>query len=186
VAASPLTLEAVLAAVVRGRVAYLVLSPEQKRALRDADGQAALDVVRHLLGARDVIGAPERFPLTEQAFQAIACRLGHSLGQKRCRFLIRRLRSERVLADSGCYRQRYRHSSARSGLNVSLLRLGRRSRPPKRKRPVGSRPVVKRRNRVRWWQHPLFGDLLERPPPELPRRQAARMRSLDEVYQSPR
>lgn len=53
----PPHLEAVLARVVRGRVAYLVLSPEQKRALRDRDGQRALDVLRHLLGARGAIGA---------------------------------------------------------------------------------------------------------------------------------
>jgi hypothetical protein len=39
---------------------------------------------------------------------------------------------------------------------------------------------------MRWWQHPLFGDLLGLPPPEIPRSWARRMTSLDEVFQSPR
>lgn len=178
----PPHLEAVLARVVRGRVAYLVLSPEQKRALRDRDGQRALDVLRHLLGARGAIGAPERFPLTEQAFQAVARRLGHELGQKRCRRLIARLKAAQVIAGSGQYRQPYRRSAARSGRKVVLHRLARRLRPATRKRPVGKRSAVKRRRRPRWWEHPLFGDLLQRPPPELPRAVAARMRSLDELF----
>ena len=59
----------VLADVRRGRVAYLYLTPEQKRRLRDQDGQLALDVLRHLLGARADRRDPERFPLTEGAFQ---------------------------------------------------------------------------------------------------------------------
>ena len=174
------TLEHVLANVVRGRVAYLVLSPEQQRALRDRDGKRALDVLRHLLGAREAIDAPERFPLTEQAFQGVARRLGHELGQKRCRRLIARLRSAGVIAGSGCYRQAYRRSAVRSGLKVALHRLARRLRPATRKRPVGKRLPVKRPRRPRWWEHPLFGDLLQRPPPELPRAIAVRMRSLDE------
>jgi hypothetical protein len=56
------TLEAVLAAFRPGRVVGLDLTREQKRELRDADGQIALDVLRHLLGARAAVGAPERFP----------------------------------------------------------------------------------------------------------------------------
>jgi len=58
------------------RVAYVCLAPEQKRALRNPRGQIALDVLRRLLGARPL--TPERFPLTEQAFQAVALRLGTS------------------------------------------------------------------------------------------------------------
>jgi hypothetical protein len=181
------SLGAVLANVARGRVAYLVLTPEQKRALRDRDGQIALDVYRHLLGARDAIGAPERHPLTEGAFQAVALRLGYVIGQKRCRVLIRRLRAEQVAGGSGFYRQPYRNTGSRSGFKVSLYRLGRRAlRLSKRKRPVGNRQPVKRRRRARWWEHPLFGDLLSRPPPELTRANAARMRSLDELFASPR
>jgi hypothetical protein len=185
VAAAP-TLEAVLANVLRGRVAYLVLSPEQKWALRDAEGQAALDVLRHLLGARDAVRAPERFPLTEQAVQAVARRLGHRIGQKRCRSLIRRLRSARVVAGAGQYRQPYRDSAARSGFKVALHCLARRLRSNKRKRPVGKGGSVKRRKRLHWWEHPLFGDLLGRPPPEIPRSRVERMRSLDELFLSPR
>jgi hypothetical protein len=48
----PITLEAVLANVQQGRVAYLMLTQEQKRALRDPEGQIAVNVLRHLLGAR--------------------------------------------------------------------------------------------------------------------------------------
>ena len=73
--AGPPHLEDVLANVCRGRVAYLVLTRKQKRALHDPDGRIALDVLRHLLGARPMV--PERFPLTEQAFQAVARRLGY-------------------------------------------------------------------------------------------------------------
>ena len=185
VARSAVTLEAVLANVVRGRVAYLVLTPEQKRALRDRDGRLALDVLRHLFGARDAIGAPERSPLVESAFQAVARKLGHEVGQKRPRLLIRRLHAAGVIVDSGQYRQPYRNSATRSGFKVALYRLGRRAAPlaSKAKRPVGSAPRVKR---LRWWAHPLFGDLLQRPPPELTRSRAERMRSLDEVSGAPR
>ncbi|HEY3206550.1 MAG TPA: hypothetical protein VGJ58_06325 [Gaiellaceae bacterium] len=185
--AASVTLEAVLAQVVRGRVAYLVLSPEQKAALRDRDGQTALDVLRHLLGARDAVRAPERFPLTEQAFQAIALRLGYVLGQKRCRALIRRLRTHRIVNGAGSYRQPYRNTPAPSGFRVALHRLARRACGfAKRKRPVGSRKRVKDSDRVPWWQHELFGDLLGRPPPEITPARAARMRSLDELFLSPR
>jgi hypothetical protein len=82
-------LESVLANVCRGRVAYVALTPEQNRMLRDPDGRIALDVLRHLLGARPL--APERFPLTEQAFQSVARRLGYVVGQKRCRGMTKRL-----------------------------------------------------------------------------------------------
>ena len=71
--AGPL-LQDVLVNVRRGRVAYLCLTPEQKRALRDPEGQVALNVLRHLLGARPM--NPERFPLAQEALQAIARRLG--------------------------------------------------------------------------------------------------------------
>jgi hypothetical protein len=76
-------LQDVLANVCRGRVVYICLTREQKRELRDSEGRIALDVLRHLLGARPM--TPERFPLTEQAFQAVARRLGYVVGQKRCK-----------------------------------------------------------------------------------------------------
>jgi hypothetical protein len=183
----PARLEQVLAGIQRGRVAYLVLTREQKRTLRDPDGRIALDVLRHLLGARPMI--PERFPLTEQAFQAVARRLGYIVGQKRCRRMIRRLLASGVIGSAGQYRQPYRISAARSGYCVALYKLARRlraSRLAKRKRPVGNRTPVKSDFRARWWQHPLFGDLLGLPPPDIPRPSVWRMRSLDEVFQSPR
>ncbi len=178
------TLEVVLGDVQRGRVAYLCLPPEQKRELRDGDARIALDVLRHLLGARPM--NPERFPLTEAAFQAVARRLGYIVGQKRSRAMIRRLRAAGVIGAAGSYRQPYRNSAARSGFRVALYRLGRRLRLPrfKRKRPVGSKPRVKTISRPRWWQHPLFGDATGLPPPHLTRRDARRMRSLDEVSQA--
>jgi hypothetical protein len=181
------TLEQVLGDVRRGRVAYLVLTPEQKRAFRDLDGATALDVLRHLLGARPMV--PERFPLTEGAFQAVAHRLGYVVGGKRCRTMITRLRSAGVVARAGQYRQPYRNSAARSGFCVTLYKLGRRlrgARASKRKRPVGNPAPVKRNLRPRWWQHPLFGDVTGLPPPEIPRPRLVRMKSLDEVFQGER
>jgi len=56
----PPDLQNVLAGVLRGRVAYICLIREQKRALCDPEGRIALDVLRHLLGARPM--TPERFP----------------------------------------------------------------------------------------------------------------------------
>jgi hypothetical protein len=58
-------LEPVLAGVRPGRVAPLDLTHEQKRALRDRDGQAALHVLRHLIGGRAIAAQGElltRFP----------------------------------------------------------------------------------------------------------------------------
>jgi len=141
-AGTPL-LQDVLANVCRGRVAYLALTPEEKRALRDPEGQIALDVLRHLLGARPI--NPERFPLAEGAFQSIARRLGYVVGQKRCRRMVRRLRETGVVGLCGQYRQSYRNSAVRSGFCVRLYMLGRRLRTSglgKRKRPVGKRAPV--------------------------------------------
>lgn len=75
-------LQAVLAHVVPGRVAYLALTREQKRALRDKKGQLALDTLRHLLGARDAAfeNAPEKIPVVELAFQAVARKRAHEIG----------------------------------------------------------------------------------------------------------
>jgi hypothetical protein len=181
------TLERVLANVRRGQVAYLVLTAEQRRALKDPEGRVALDVLRHLLGARPMV--PERFPLTEQAFQAVARRLGYVVAQKRCRRMVGRLVESGVIGRAGHYRQPYRNLPGRSGFRVALYRLGRRlraPRPAKRKRPVGNPAPVKPNVGVRWWQHPLFGDLLGLPPPEIPGARVARMKALDEVFQGAR
>jgi hypothetical protein len=98
----PLHLLNVLAGVRRGRVAYLCLTPTQVRELRDPDGRIALDVLRHLLGARPM--TPERFPLTEEALQGVARRLGYVVGQKRCRRMVKRLLASDVIARCGHYR----------------------------------------------------------------------------------
>ena len=74
----------VLAAFTPGCATRLTLSAEQKHALRDRDGQLALDVVRHLLGARAAVTASGSFPLTEATFQTIARKLGQRVGIKRC------------------------------------------------------------------------------------------------------
>jgi hypothetical protein len=181
------SLLSVLADVRRGRVAYLCLTPEQKRNLRDRDGQVALDVLRHLLGARADRRDPERFPLTEGAFQAIARKIGQDVGQKRARALTRRLRAAGVITLSGQYRQPYRDFAVRSGFVVPLFSLARRALPASNaKRPVGKPASVKRKIRPRWWAHPLFGDINGLPPPEIPKPRVRQMTSLDEVFQSPR
>jgi hypothetical protein len=56
------SLGAVLAAVAPGRTARLSLTAAQKRKLGDRDGQLALDVVRHVLGARVAAVAPAAPP----------------------------------------------------------------------------------------------------------------------------
>ena len=179
-------LEQVIANVVRGRVAYLCLTREQKRQFNDSDGRLALDVLRHLLGAR--ADERERFPLAEIAFQAVAHKLGYQIGQKRSRRLIKRLLGTGVITGSGHYRQPYRNTATRSGFKVALYRLGRHTArlASKAQRPVGKRRSVKSRIRPRWWQHPLFGDICGLPPPQIPRPNLGRMRSLDECFQSPR
>jgi hypothetical protein len=178
------TLIDVLGEVRRGRVAYLGLTPDQRRALRDHDDQIALDVLRHLLGARKDRRDPEDFPLTEAAFQAVARKLGYRVGQKKARRLIGRLIEAGVVIVSGSYRQAYKRSAARSGFRVRLLRLARRSGllPSGRKASVGKRSFVNRRKRPRWWAHPLFGVAEGRPPPGIPRARLCRMRSLDERF----
>jgi hypothetical protein len=182
-----LSLEAVLAEVRPGRVVYLDLTREQRRALSDPDGQTALDVLRHLLGAREAMNAPERFPLTEETFCAVARKLGRPVGQKRARRLAARLVESSVVGNSGHYRQPYRYSEPRDGFHVRLYKLiaGVRQLPLKTQLPVGKRQRVKRRSRPRerrrWWQHPLFGMPDGRPPPGIRKDVAKKMRSLDEM-----
>jgi len=122
---------------------------------------------------------PEAFPLTEDAFQAVARRLGLSIGDKRTRAIIKRCVALGVPESSGSYRQHYRRSGARSGFRVRLFRLGT-TASAKSKASVGKRRTVKRSRPVRWWAHPLFGDPNGRPPPHLGLEAARRMRSIDE------
>lgn len=154
-AAKP-TLAGVLGSVVRGRVVRLSLEPEQKRALRDQDGKLALDVLRHLLGARAENGAPKPFPLTEQTFQAVASRLAYRVGIKKARALRRRLVEAEVIRVGGSYRQPYRNRPGGSGFRVLLYRLVSRLRRPalSRKRLSAGFSTSSPRVRVRWWKHP--------------------------------
>jgi hypothetical protein len=180
--ASAPPLEQVLANVVRGRDQRLRLSERQRRGLDDRDGRIALQVLRALVRARKATCPPmrtESFPLTEDAFQAIARRLGLSVGDKRARAIIKRCITLGVLESAGSYRQRYRSSSVRSGFRVPLYRLGT-TAAAKRKASVGKRSSVKRFRLVRWWAHPLFGEPNGRPPPHLALEAARRMRSIDE------
>jgi hypothetical protein len=175
----------VLAALAPGRVTRLELSAEQKRALRDRDGQLALDVVRHLLGARAVsvpAGNGSSFPLTEATFQAIARRLGRPVGIKRSRALVRRLLAAGVLESAGSYRQHYYNRAGAGGFRVGLYRLvgGVLRAALRRKRLSAGFGTSSPSARVRWWEHPLFGDYEGRPPPQWTRRRCQKTASLDE------
>jgi hypothetical protein len=175
--ASPL--ELVLANVVAGRGRRLRLNEKQRRELQDRDGRIALQVLRALLRARRAAGQAATFPLTEDALQAIAAKLGHKIGDKRARAIVKRCVSLGVLEEAGSYRQTYKFSAPRSGFRVPLFRL--RVASAKCRASVGKRPVVKRSKAVRWWAHPLFGEPNGRPPPQLGLRAASRMRSIDEL-----
>jgi hypothetical protein len=178
-----------------GRVVRLHLNPVQKQELRDLDGQIALGVLRHLLGARASLelGAPLRFPLTEPVIRTIARQLGHHVGIKRARTMRRRLRAAHVIEDAGSYRQPYRNTGGATGYKVMLYRLGDRVRgavvrgevrlAATPKPPVGTGGLVKRLRRVGWWEHSLFGTFDGLPPPEFTRRQRRRMRANGEVKQ---
>jgi hypothetical protein len=177
--ASAPPLEQVLANIVRGRGQRLRLSEKQRRELVDRDGRIALQVLRALRRARRTLGMAETFPLSEDAFQAIAQRLGHKVGDKRARAIIKRCVSLGVTESAGHYRQTYKASASRSGFRVPLFRL--RVTSAKCRASVGKRTSVKRSKAVRWWAHPLFGEPNGRPPPQLGLRAAARMRSIDEL-----
>jgi hypothetical protein len=186
-------IDAVLSAVAPGRIVRLRLAAVQRQEFRDRDGRIALDVLRHLLGARSALpgpGDPQPFPLTEGAFQAVAARLGHgNAGIKRCRAMIRRLRAEGILEDAGSYRQAYRNTASPSGYRVGLYRLGfavagvvnRVRGTPCLKRPIGEGWPVKRRRMADWWEHALFGTPDGRPPPGVSRRDRRRWRSQDQL-----
>ena len=185
-------LQDVLGAIVPGRVVRLTpLTSEQQKALRDHDAQIGLNVVRHLLGARKLTGndgAGDRFPLTEATFQAIARKLGHTIGIKRSRSIIRRLIAAKVIDPSGSYRQQYRRREGSTGYRVALYRLAvavrRVTAPLRSKRPVGRGGAVKGDERSRWWQVGLFADAAGLPPPGHSEGQLRRMRSADERSRS--
>jgi hypothetical protein len=146
-------LERVLANVVPGRDQRLRLSEKQRRELDDRDGRIARQVLRALVRARAAADMSETFPLAEDAFQAVARRLGLSIGDKRTRAIIKRCIALGALESAGSYRQRSQSSAARSGFRVPLYRLGT-TAAAKRKASVGKRRPVRRPRRVRWWAHP--------------------------------
>lgn len=190
------SLARVLGSVVRGRVTRLSLNREQKRALRDPDGQLALDVLRHLLGARAENGAPKPFPLTEQTFQAVASRLGYRVGIKKSRALRRGLVETGVLESGGSYRQPYRNQAGGSGFRVRLFLVAcwkpleagagvfakgvRRSAALGEKRLSAGLRASSPRAPVRWWKHPLCGDYEGRPPPQWTKHRRRQTASQDE------
>lgn len=102
---SAVTLTDVLREARPGRVRRIPTTREQRRRL-GPEGLRALDVARHLLGARDALGARGRFPLTEHAAQALARKLGTPIGQKRARSVPKLLSEARVIEEAGSYRQR--------------------------------------------------------------------------------
>ena len=169
-----------LDAVRPGHVVRLSLTREQKQALRDTDARLALNVVRHLVAARQTSVAPARaratFPLTEPTFQAVALRLGTHVGIKRSRTLIRRLRAAHVIDPAGSYSQKFgsRYRVKLYRLSVALTAVLR------RKRAVGRGSQNKPRTQPRWWRHGLFGMPDGRPPPWVSRKDLARWRSADE------
>jgi hypothetical protein len=181
--------EEVLAAVVPGRVVRLSLNREQKRALRDRDGQIGLTIVRHAYMARAMLGAPSDSPLQPPFMQGVARKLGHHVGIKRCYAIRRRLIETLVLDPHGSYRQHYRNSAGAGSYRVSLYRLAVRITGRVRRHmsgtpcPIAScrqrRPVKRRRRAVRWWQT-VFAGPDRAPPPGISKRRARGMRSLDE------
>jgi hypothetical protein len=188
-------LDGVLAATAPGRVVRLRLTPEQRRELRDPDGQLGLRILRALVAARRASvkpsTAPPEFPMTPGAMQAIAARLGEGrIGIKRCARARRRLLEKGVVEDAGSHRQAYRHRSGADGYRVPLLRLAVQvvgyvrastSSAPRYEASVRRRRRVKRRTlRVRWWQT-VFAGPDRRPPPGIMKRAAARMCSIDEL-----
>jgi hypothetical protein len=182
--------EAVLEEVSPGRIIAVDTTNAGPTELRDTNGRLAMLILEHFLGARTRVvtrNAWESFPLTEDTIQAVALRLGHRIGTKKCRALRRQLVSAGVLRDAGSYRQAYSGGAVFSGYRVTLYAVTR-ARLKKAlstsrgsfKRPVGKRVAVKRSPRVQWWAHPLFGDPSGMPPPGIGRRRAKKMRSLDE------
>jgi hypothetical protein len=164
--------------------------------LRDDEGQLALHVLRHQLGARVFLqgratAIDEPFPLTARAIQRVGRRLGNQIPDKQARRLRGRLITSGALVQVASYRQAFSPQYP-TGWRVQLYRLARIAstkqvttgqRPSKAS--VGTRPAVKRPERLpRWWEGP-FGEPDGKPPPWLSRKQRRRWRSQDEML-SPR
>ena len=171
-----------------GRVVYLVLNREQKRALRDPEGSRA---------RRAPAPARSSTSTTPGALPARGAGVPGGRAQARLR---RRPEALQAHGETAACRRRDRQvrplpaalPQLRDTLRLpgALYKLGHRllgaRLSTKRKRPVGKRKPVKANFHVPWWRHPLFGDLLGLPPPEISRHDLRRMKTLDERFESPR
>lgn len=173
-------------AVAPGRVVRLYLTREQKRALRDREGQIALDGYRHYLGARAALGWPtDRFPMVEEALQTVLahCGRGH-FDRKPIRAQIRRLVAEGVTKRSGGVRQDD-HNGPGDGTHIVPWFSHRKAPEEKRRTRSPATWAFSVGERLKptpptTWAHPLFGDQSGRAPPGLPPRDTP-YQSLDEI-----
>ena len=109
-----------LAAILPGRVERLALTQQQKRLLRDPEGQLALHILRHVLGARSFLGLANRFPLVGEFFQKAARKCGEEIGVHRCYHLIRRLRETQVIHGGGSYCRPFDRHTVNGGYRPRL------------------------------------------------------------------
>lgn len=165
-------IDGVLDHIVKGRVAYLKLTKQQRDQLHERrDGRLAYDVLRHMLGAREAAVQPDKltpdFPYAPTAVQKIAALLGYGhIGLKRCYQMRRDLLDTSVIEETGSYRTRY-STSHPSGWRRPLHRVLLAFAPLRQQRLVGRRPRVKRGKLRVCWLHALFGTEDGRAPPEM-------------------
>jgi hypothetical protein len=166
----------VLRHVEAGSAVVLNLTPEQRHALSDHEGQRALSLLCHLLLARHAADQPDELPLTEQFILRLACRLRIPLGRNAARRVIARLKATGVIVPLGSYRQAYGINPGAYKVTLWIVTpiawVGTRPRsfagPRKRPRSATRTASVATPGQHKldpWWQHPLFGNPDGRPPP---------------------
>ncbi len=161
-------LDAVLAALKPESVYHLNLRSTQRAALRDGDGPLALSIVQHLLAARSRVAAGRRAweptPLRAETVPRIAYRLGHKVGEHRCRRMVHRLREAGVLVEAGSYRG---SSGYRVALYSIAVKAGARVLRTNQASVLSTRASNPSKRRYEWpeWTHPLFGDSSGSHPP---------------------
>lgn len=172
-----ITLADVLAMVVPGRVVRPELLPEQQRALHCDNNALALEILQHLLGAREAagVGADEQFPMTATAMQAVALRLGRKAGIKRLYKARSSLERAGVIAIDGSYRREGLPRQTKVTLWRLTSKVAVRPVPGTFQASNGRRRCVNRATTTPWWLQPLFGMVDGRPPPASSRRQARRL-----------
>ena len=169
----------------------LRLTPERRQATADRDGILARRVLRALHQARHEAASPDwngtSFPLSGFAFQAIAHKLGVRVGIKHSRAIIRRARECGLLQDAGPYESKLQRLVPTYRLGARIVGLGETMRGGDVLRSAhkqltgGRRSPVKVTQRVRWWEHGLFGTPDRAPPRLLYGRSAAQMWARDEM-----